>query len=280
MKNETFNETIKVIIAEDQALIRGALTALLNLEADIEIVGEAENGVEAVKLLDKSNADILLTDIEMPLMSGLELAQITAKKHPQVKTVVITTFGRAGYIKRALTIGVKGFLLKDTPSDELAAALRKVMQGKKVIDPELAIAALDDIDPLSDNGSISSSAAIANSGSITFFPCITFLRAAANSSDGVSLSKKPFTPIVSARLIYPARPNVVMTTVFISGCFFAVICANSMPLIKGISISVSKISALHLSSIFNASTPFSASPTISISVSKLSNAINAPLMSA
>lgn len=150
MKNEALNGTINVIIAEDQALIRGALTALLNLEADIEIVGEAENGVEAVKLLDKSNADILLTDIEMPLMSGLELAQITAKKYPQVKTVVITTFGRAGYIKRALTIGVKGFLLKDTPSAELAAALRKVMQGKKVIDPELAIAALDDIDPLSD----------------------------------------------------------------------------------------------------------------------------------
>lgn len=141
---------IKVIIAEDQALIRGALTALLNLEADIEIVGEAENGVEAEKLLNKCNADILLTDIEMPLMSGLELAQITVKKHPDIKTVIITTFGRAGYIKRALTIGVKGFLLKDTPSEELAAALRKVMQGKKVIDPELAIAALDDIDPLSD----------------------------------------------------------------------------------------------------------------------------------
>jgi two-component system response regulator DesR len=141
---------IKVIIAEDQALIRGALTALLNLEADIEIVGEAENGVEAEKLLHKCNADILLTDIEMPLMSGLELAQITVKKHPDIKTVIITTFGRAGYIKRALTIGVKGFLLKDTPSEELAAALRKVMQGKKVIDPELAIAALDDIDPLSD----------------------------------------------------------------------------------------------------------------------------------
>ena len=110
MKNEALNGTINVIIAEDQALIRGALTALLNLEADIEIVGEAENGVEAVKLLDKSNADILLTDIEMPLMSGLELAQITAKKHPNIKTVVITTFGRAGYIKRALTIGVKVYL--------------------------------------------------------------------------------------------------------------------------------------------------------------------------
>ncbi|MFB0980217.1 MAG: response regulator transcription factor [Alteromonadaceae bacterium] len=141
---------MKVIIAEDQALIRGALIALLNLEADIEVVGEAENGVEAGKLLDKCKADILLTDIEMPLMSGLELAQITVKKHPAIKTVIITTFGRAGYIKRALTMGVKGFLLKDTPSEELAAALRKVMQGKKVIDPELAIAALDDIDPLSD----------------------------------------------------------------------------------------------------------------------------------
>ena len=150
MKSEGFNQKIKVIIAEDQALIRGALIALLNLEADIEVVGEAENGVEAGKLLDKCKADILLTDIEMPLMSGLELAQITVKKHPAIKTVIITTFGRAGYIKRALTMGVKGFLLKDTPSEELAAALRKVMQGKKVIDPELAIAALDDIDPLSD----------------------------------------------------------------------------------------------------------------------------------
>ena len=150
MKSEGFNQKIKVIIAEDQALIRGALIALLNLEADIEVVGEAENGVEAGKLLDKCKADILLTDIEMPLMSGLELAQITVKKHPAIKTVIITTFVRAGYIKRALTTGVKGFLLKDTPSEELAAALRKVMQGKKVIDPELAIAALDDIDPLSD----------------------------------------------------------------------------------------------------------------------------------
>jgi two-component system response regulator DesR len=150
VKNDSFNKKIKVIITEDQALIRGALTALLNLEADIEIIGEAENGVEAGKLLDKNCVDILLTDIEMPLMSGLELAQITAKKHPNIKTVIITTFGRAGYIKRALTIGVRGFLLKDTPSDELANALRKVMQGKKVIDPELAIAALDDIDPLSD----------------------------------------------------------------------------------------------------------------------------------
>jgi len=150
VKNEDINKKIKVIIAEDQALIRGALTALLNLEADIEIIGEAENGVEAGKLLDKSSPDILLTDIEMPLMSGLELAQITAKKHPDIKTVIITTFGRAGYIKRALTMGVRGFLLKDTPSEELAAALRKVMQGKKVIDPELAIAALDDVDPLSD----------------------------------------------------------------------------------------------------------------------------------
>ncbi|AOW77918.1 DNA-binding response regulator [Colwellia sp. PAMC 20917] len=150
VKSEGFNKKIRVIIAEDQALIRGALTALLNLEADIEVVGEAENGVEALKLIDKHNTDILLTDIEMPLMSGLELAQITAKKYPDIKTVVITTFGRAGYIKRALTMGVKGFLLKDTPSEELSAALRKVMQGKKVIDPELAIAALDDVDPLSD----------------------------------------------------------------------------------------------------------------------------------
>jgi two-component system response regulator DesR len=149
MNSASFNN-IKVIIAEDQALVRGALTALLNLETDIVIVGEAKNGFEAENLLKDIKADILLTDIEMPLMSGLELAQNTQKNHPKIKTVIITTFGRAGYIKRALTMGVKGFLLKDTPSEELAAALRKVMQGKKVIDPELAIAALDDIDPISD----------------------------------------------------------------------------------------------------------------------------------
>ena len=140
----------KVLVVDDEPAARQKLIHFLKDHADFEVVAEAKNGIEAESLLKDINADILLTDIEMPLMSGLELAQNTAKKHPHIKTVIITTFGRAGYIKRALTMGVRGFLLKDTPSEELAAALRKVMQGKKVIDPELAIAALDDIDPISD----------------------------------------------------------------------------------------------------------------------------------
>jgi two-component system response regulator DesR len=141
---------IRVLIAEDQALVRGALIALLNLEEDIEVIAQAEDGSQALALLTEKNVDILLTDIEMPNMTGLELAQIVNKKYPSLHTVIITTFGRSGYIKRAMNLGVKGFLLKDTPSSQLALALRKVMKGKRIIDPELALAALDDTDPLSD----------------------------------------------------------------------------------------------------------------------------------
>ncbi len=142
--------TINVFIVEDQAMVRGALCALLQLEDGITVVGQAENGKEALKLLPALNVDILLTDIEMPEMTGIELAEISREKYPDVRIVVVTTFSRAGYIKRALTIGVSGFLLKDAQSEELVIALRKVMQGQKVIDPELAIMALDDCDPLSD----------------------------------------------------------------------------------------------------------------------------------
>ncbi|WP_143870681.1 response regulator transcription factor [Catenovulum sediminis] len=141
---------IKVLIAEDQALVRGALVALLNLEFDVEVVAQAANGREAIDLVKTHEIDVLLTDIEMPMMTGLELIEEAKKHKPDVKTVVITTFARAGYIKRALVAGVRGFLLKDCPSEQLAAALRQIMQGKKVIDPELAIQALDDADPLSD----------------------------------------------------------------------------------------------------------------------------------
>ena len=141
---------IRVLLAEDQALVRGALVALLNLEFDIEVVAQAANGQEAVELLQQHQVDVLLTDIEMPLMTGLELIEQAKQIQPDIKTVVITTFARAGYIKRALVAGVRGFLLKDCPSEQLADALRQIMQGKKVIDPELAIQALDDVDPLSD----------------------------------------------------------------------------------------------------------------------------------
>lgn len=141
---------IKILLAEDQSLVRGALCALLQLEDDLEVVAQAENGKRAQELLQEVEADLLLTDIEMPLISGIELIEYAHRHFPQVKTVIVTTFGRAGYIKRALAAGVDGFLLKDAPSEQLAEAIRKVMSGKKVIDPELAIAALDDTDPLSD----------------------------------------------------------------------------------------------------------------------------------
>ncbi|MDO3388695.1 response regulator transcription factor [Gilvimarinus sp. SDUM040013] len=140
---------IKLILAEDQSLVRGALRALLQMESDIDVIAEAEDGEQALRLLKQHTVDILLTDIEMPNLSGIELIEKTRELYPNLKTVVVTTFGRAGYVKRALAAGVDGFLLKDSPSEELAAALRKVASGKKIIDPELAIAALGDCDPLS-----------------------------------------------------------------------------------------------------------------------------------
>ena len=141
---------IKVLVVEDQGMVRGALCALLNLESGIQVVDQAENGRVALEKLKTLKVDVLLTDIEMPEMTGIELAEDVAKRYPMLKTVIITTFGRAGYIKRALASGVVGFLLKDAPSEQLASTLRKVVEGKKFIDPELAIAALDDRDPLSD----------------------------------------------------------------------------------------------------------------------------------
>ncbi len=102
---------IRVLLAEDQALVRGALTALLNLEYDIEVVAQAENGKQALSLLKEHKVDMLLTDIEMPEMTGLDLIDCVRSQYPEVKCIVITTFARAGYIKRALVKGVKGFLL-------------------------------------------------------------------------------------------------------------------------------------------------------------------------
>lgn len=143
---------MRVLVAEDQAMVRGALCALLNLEADIKVVCQAENGRQALDYLGShpDGVDLVLTDIEMPEVTGIELAETLRLRYPAVKTVIVTTFGRAGYIRRALEAGVSGFLLKDAPSEQLAEALHKAMAGRKVIDPELAIAALDDRDPLSE----------------------------------------------------------------------------------------------------------------------------------
>lgn len=141
---------IKILVAEDQAMVRGALAALLNMEEGMEVVAQVENGKQALKAIKEQQIDILVSDIEMPEMNGIELAERVAREYPHIKIVIVTTFGRAGYVKRALAAGVQAFLLKDSPSEKLAASLHKVMQGQKVIDAELAIAALDDLDPLSE----------------------------------------------------------------------------------------------------------------------------------
>ena len=146
---------INVLLAEDQSMVRGALAALLNMEENIRVVAQVEDGKAALEYLNRTHSetdaiDIVLSDIEMPIITGIELAEILAEKFPELRTVIVTTFGRAGYIRRALAAGVYGFILKDAPSEILAEVLYKAMAGKKTLDPELAIAALDDKDPLSD----------------------------------------------------------------------------------------------------------------------------------
>ena len=145
---------IKVYLVEDQALVRDAVAALLSLDFNIEVIGQTCNGRDAlneISALSKDlHPDIILTDIEMPSMNGIELSEQIAAKYPVINMIIMTTFSRAGYIRRSLNAGVKGFILKEAPSEELINALKKVMQGQKVIDPELAINALDDADPLTD----------------------------------------------------------------------------------------------------------------------------------
>ncbi|WP_219013319.1 response regulator, partial [Shewanella algae] len=122
---------MKILLAEDQAMVRGALAGLLQLSGDFSVT-QATDGDQALALLKTEDFQLLLTDIEMPGTSGLELAVWVAREQPALKTIIITTFGRAGYIKRALEAGVCGFLLKDAPVEELVEAIAKVMQGKKV----------------------------------------------------------------------------------------------------------------------------------------------------
>ena len=140
---------MKLLLAEDQAMVRGALATLLSLEPGYE-VSQAADGDQALALLKQQPFDLLLTDIEMPGLTGIELAVYAQKHLPNTKVVVITTFGRAGYIKRALDAGVSGFLLKDAPIDQLSAALKQVQAGKRVFDSDLVLQALGEQDPLSD----------------------------------------------------------------------------------------------------------------------------------
>jgi two-component system response regulator DesR len=140
----------KVLVVEDQALVRGAISALLGVDPDIDVVGEACDGKDALKLIDSLKPDVVLTDIEMPTMTGLDLALTLQQKYPSIKVVIMTTFSRAGYIRRAMSSGVKGFVLKESPSEYLIDTVKKVMQGQKVISPELALCALDDVDVLTE----------------------------------------------------------------------------------------------------------------------------------
>ena len=141
---------IRLVIAEDQGMVLGALSALLDLEPDMQVVGRAENGRIALELLREMEADVLLTDIEMPEFTGLELAQRTRKEFPDLKVIILTTFARPGYLRRAMDAGVRGYLLKDSPSKELAAAIRSIRKGGKVIAPELITDAWMEADPLTD----------------------------------------------------------------------------------------------------------------------------------
>ena len=138
------------LIAEDQGMLLGALSALLDLEPDMQVVGKASNGKEALAMAEALTPDIVITDIEMPEMTGLELAQCIQQRQLTSKVIILTTFARSGYLRRAMDYGVKGYLLKDAPSDDLANAIRRVMQGRKIIAPELIVDAWEEADPLSD----------------------------------------------------------------------------------------------------------------------------------
>ena len=142
---------IRVLIAEDQGLVRGALTALLGLEGDIEVVAEAGRGDEVVPRALEVNPDVALLDIEMPGLDGLAAATQLRRALPACRVLMLTTFGRPGYLRRAMEAGASGFLLKDAPATELASAIRRAAAGGQVVDPALALEALSEgSNPLSE----------------------------------------------------------------------------------------------------------------------------------
>ncbi|BBH22797.1 DNA-binding response regulator [Paenibacillus baekrokdamisoli] len=141
---------MKVIVAEDQGMLRGALSALLDLEDDIEVIGQAENGEQALQMIQELVPDIVVMDIEMPKMTGLDVAEKLKEIRHSCYVVILTTFSRAGYFQRAMKAGVRGFLLKDSPIDELGAALRNVYAGGRAVSPELAMTFWEAENPLSE----------------------------------------------------------------------------------------------------------------------------------
>jgi len=141
---------IRVLIVEDQRMLRTALSALLALEDDIDVVGSAEDGLEGMELTRQLQPDIVIADIEMPKKTGLELADWIKQKKLAARVIIVTTFARSGYLRRALDAGVSGYLLKDSPGDVLPNAIRTVYNGGRTIDPELATQAWSEADPLTD----------------------------------------------------------------------------------------------------------------------------------
>ncbi|MFD2328600.1 response regulator [Cohnella sp. GCM10020058] len=139
---------IRIVIAEDQRLLLGALASVLDLEEDMEVVGKAENGVEALRLVKLYQPDLCVMDIEMPLKSGLDAAEEI--RGSGCKVVILTTFARAGYFERAVKAGVHGYLLKDSPSDELADSLRTIMSGRRIYAAELVDEAYNEENPLTE----------------------------------------------------------------------------------------------------------------------------------
>jgi two-component system response regulator DesR len=133
---------IRVLMAEDQGMVRGALATLLSLEPDIEVVAQVARGDEVVAAALRERPDIALLDIEMPGATGLEAAESLAAELPECRILILTTFGRPGYLRRAMEGGAAGFLLKDAPASELAAAIRRALAGDRIVDPGLAAAAL------------------------------------------------------------------------------------------------------------------------------------------
>ncbi|MAL04057.1 MAG: DNA-binding response regulator [Arenimonas sp.] len=141
---------IRLVLAEDQSMVRGALAALLGLEPDLAVVAEAGDGEAAWRAVQAHQPDLLVTDIEMPGLTGLDLALKLQAAQLPTRVVILTTFARAGYLRRALEAGVRGYLLKDAPSAQLARALREVHAGGRAIDPQLAVAAWGEDDPLTE----------------------------------------------------------------------------------------------------------------------------------
>ncbi|MGH2318885.1 response regulator [Planococcus sp. SE5232] len=142
---------IRIVLAEDQRMMLGALGSLLDLEEDMEVVGKASNGEEAIELVEKLQPDVCIMDIEMPLKSGLDAAEIL--KDQPCKIIILTTFARSGYFERARKAGVSGYLLKDSPSEDLATSIRSIMDGRRIYAPELVDLAYADENPLTDRES-------------------------------------------------------------------------------------------------------------------------------